>query len=42
MISHRKDQKNVITNLVSILLKKRQSQEHNIENSEEKVQAVNQ
>ena len=42
MISHRKDQKNVITNLVSILLKKRQSQENNIENSEEKVQAVNQ
>ena len=42
MISHRKDQKNVITNLISILLKKRQSQEHNIENSEEKVQAVNQ
>lgn len=42
MISHRKDQRNVITNLVSILLKKRQSQEHNIENSEEKVQAVNQ
>lgn len=42
MISHRKDQKNVITNLVSILLKKHQSQEHNIENSEEKVQAVNQ
>ena len=42
MISHRKDQRDVITNLVSILLKKRQSQEHNIENSEEKVQAVNQ
>ena len=42
MISHRKDQRNVITNLVSILLKKRQSQENNIENSEEKVQAVNQ
>ena len=42
MISHRKDQRNVITNLVSILLKKRQSQEYNIENSEEKVQAVNQ
>ena len=42
MISHRKNQKDVITNLVSILLKKRQSQEHNIENSEEKVQAVNQ
>ena len=36
MISHRKDQKNVITNLVSILLKKRQSQENNIENSKEK------
>ena len=42
MISHRKDQRNIITNLVSILLKKRQSQEYNIENSEEKVQAVNQ
>jgi len=42
MISHRKNQKDVITNLVSILLKKRQSQEYNIENSEEKVQAVNQ
>ena len=42
MISHRKNQKEVITNLVSILLKKRQSQEYNIENSEEKVQAVNQ
>ena len=42
MISHRKDQRGVITNLVSILLKKRQSQEYNIENSEEKVQAVNQ
>ena len=42
MISHRKDQRNVITNLVSILLKKCQSQEYNIENSEEKVQAVNQ
>ena len=41
MISHRKDQRGVITNLVSILLKKRQSQEYNIENSEEKVQAVN-
>ena len=42
MISHRKDQRNVITNLVSILLKKRQSQEYNIEKTEEKVQAVNQ
>ena len=42
MISHRKNQKDVITNLVSILLKKRQSQEYNIENSEEKFQAVNQ
>ena len=42
MISHRKDQRNVITNLVSILLKKRKSQEYNIEKTEEKVQAVNQ
>ena len=42
MISHRKDQKNVITNLVSILLKKRQSQEFSIENTEKKVEAVNQ
>ena len=42
MISHRRDQRNVITNLVSILLKKRQSQEYNNENSTEKVQAVNQ
>ena len=42
MISHRKDQKNVITNLVSILLKKRQAQENNTENSKEQVQAVNQ
>ena len=42
MISHRKNQKDVITNLVSILLKKRQSQEYNIEDSEQKVQAVNQ
>ena len=40
MISHRRDQRNVITNLVSILLKKRQS--HKLENTEEKVQAVNQ
>ena len=37
MISHRRDQRNVITNLVSILLKKRQSQEYNNENSTEKV-----
>ena len=42
MISHRKDQRNVITNLVSILLKKSQSQEYNTENNEEKIQAVNQ
>jgi len=42
MISHRKNQKEVITNLVSILLKKRQSQEYKIENTEEKVQVVNQ
>ena len=42
MISHRKNQKDVITNLVSILLKKRQSQEYNIEDNEQKVQAVNQ
>ena len=42
MISHRKDQRNVITNLVSILLKKYQSQEYNIENKEDKVQVVNQ
>jgi len=42
MISHRKDQKNVITNLVSIHLKKRQAQENNTENSKEQVQAVNQ
>ena len=42
MISHRKDQRDVITNLVSILLKKRQSQEFSIENTEKKVEAVNQ
>lgn len=42
MISPRKDQRNVITNLASILLKKYQSQEYNIENKEDKVQVVNQ
>ena len=42
MISHRKDQRNVITNLVFILLKKYQSQEYNIENKEDKAQVVNQ
>jgi hypothetical protein len=42
MISHRKDQRDVITNLVSILLKKRQSLQNTVADSEQKEQAVNQ
>ena len=41
MITHRKDQKNVISNLVSILLKKENVQHSTLSNSEE-AQAVNQ
>jgi len=41
MITHRKDQKNVISNLVSILLKKEHVQQSTLSGSEE-AQAVNQ
>jgi len=41
MITHRKDQKNVISNLVSILLKKEHVQHSTLSSSEE-AQAVNQ
>ena len=41
MITHRKDQKNVISNLVSILLKKENVQHSTLSGSEE-AQAVNQ
>ena len=42
MITHRKDQKNVISNLVSILLKKENAQQTIVENISEKAKAVNQ
>ena len=42
MISHRKNQRDVITNLVSILLKKRQSLQNTVTDSEQKEQAINQ
>ena len=41
MITHRKDQKNVISNLVTVLLKKENVQHSTLSNSEE-AQAVNQ
>jgi len=42
MISHRKDHRNVITNLVSLLLKKRESQQVTNDSSEQEGQVINQ
>ena len=42
MITHRKDQKNVISNLVSILLKKQNVQQSIVEEKFEEAKAVNQ
>ncbi len=42
MVTHRKDQKNVISNLVSILLKKVNIKQSIVENTSEETQAVNQ
>jgi len=42
MVTHRKDQRNVISNLVSILLKKENVQQTIVENVSEEAKAVNQ
>ena len=42
MVTHRKDQKNVISNLVSILLKKQNVQQSIVEEKFEEAKAVNQ